>query len=247
VGGVAAAGVPCTVAFTAGAAAGATFPGLGNLLVPKLPAPLPPRPALGGAAVPVNSAASTAGPTVVGPPASGATASADWTSALAPLANIVNQSAFVVSNTRRGGQLAMGASKSVDPWFFSVLDEIEIGLRVTARDLEVFASSDVDEFAYALVEVTGAFGAGPVIGADPIREWSFFLEVMGNGHELIPELTLIDELLSLVPDTEYWLTSSINTLAITNSVPEGATAALLLAALLGLGLASGARRRQRQG
>jgi hypothetical protein len=49
------------------------------------------------------------------------------------------------------------------------------------------------------------------------------------------------------PFTEYWLTSSINTVAITSSVSAGATAALLLAALLGLGLARGARRRQSQG
>jgi len=243
VGGAAAAGVPCTIAFTAGAAAGATFTGLGNLLVPKFPAPLPPRPGLFAPAVPVNSASSTAGPTVVGPPASGATALADWASALVPLVNIVTQSATVISNTARGGQLALGASKSVDPWFFTVLDDVDIGIQVIARDLEVSVSSDPDEFAYALVEVTGAFGIGPVVGVDAVREWSFFIEALGNGAELVSEVTLIDEIFSLTRDTEYWLTSSINALAITRSVSETATAALWLAALLGLALVNGARRR----
>jgi len=241
--GAAAPGVACTIPITAGQLAGSTFTGLGNLTVSKFPTPppLPARPGFMVPAVPVTSASASAGPTIVGPPLSSASAFADWASARSFANDFATQSAFVLSSTARGGQLALGAANSIDPWIFSSPNPIDITVFATLSDAEVFASADPDEFAYAFLGLKVGFGLGSQPGLNPIATWSFAWEAFGTGSMPmpfpIPSGVLVSQPFSLLANTNYWLMEELTAVSMTDStsasVPEPASISLFVSGLLG--------------
>lgn len=244
VGAAPAPGVACTITIASGIAAGSTYSGLGNLVVPKFPPPLPAPPLPFAPAVPVTSASSTSGPIVL--PGANALAFADWTSALAPLVNFATQSAFATSFTGAAGQASLAVAESDDPWFLTLPDPGELHLSVNLNDFEVSASSGPGEFAYALIEVIGAFGQGTQPGLDALAEWSFFIEVLGNGQDFVPTRTLIDRSFALDAG-DYWIANRLTGLAITRPVAEPPTLALLGLMLCALPMLRAGRQRRGRG